>query len=173
MRIAVSAFLGVKHGFPIELLPKVQDVIVVRRNQYQMCKTTSTWTRYDQYFTVYRVNVNPETSRTHSWLVGRRCWCVVSRECDAIRRRSMAQNRCRKDIVGKRFLCVSSNSINGGGQSSSPIKSAIHQQQQRTTQNEPARWAWRAGVIRAATHHNTDQHDLQVWFCSEITFFVV
>ncbi|KAI9562039.1 hypothetical protein GHT06_013004 [Daphnia sinensis] len=72
----------------------------------------------------------------------------------------MAQNRCRKDIVGKRFLCVSSNSINGGGQS--PIKSAIQQQQQRTTLNEPARWAWRAGVIRAATHHNTDQHDLQL-----------
>jgi hypothetical protein len=79
----------------------------------------------------------------------------------------MAQNRCRKDIVGKRFLCVSSHSINGGGgqSSSSPIKSAIQQQQQlqRTTlTNEPARWAWRAGVIRAATHHNIDQHDLQV-----------
>ena len=73
----------------------------------------------------------------------------------------MAQNRCRKDIVGKRFLCYSAvSSIHHNGHSSKAAQ--LRTASSPTPSSDPSRWPWRSGTIRAATHHNTDQHDLQV-----------
>lgn len=56
----------------------------------------------------------------------------------------MAQNiKCRDEIVGKRFLSVSSfNKFKVGVKISD--------------------WGWKAGVIRAATHKDNTNKDLQV-----------
>lgn len=51
--------------------------------------------------------------------------------------------KCREEIVGKRFLSVSSGF--------SKLKSA-----------KISEWGWRAGVIRASTHKDNNHQDLQV-----------
>lgn len=51
--------------------------------------------------------------------------------------------KCREEIVGKRFLSVSSGF--------SKLKSA-----------KISEWGWRAGVIRASTHKESNHPDLQV-----------
>lgn len=51
--------------------------------------------------------------------------------------------KCREEIVGKRFLSVSSGF--------SKLKST-----------KISEWGWRAGVIRASTHRESNHPDLQV-----------
>ena len=68
----------------------------------------------------------------------------------------MAQNRCRKDIVGKRFLCVPATSASSNHQQINGHPTSL------LPGLEPSRWAWRAGVIRAATHHSLEHPELQV-----------
>lgn len=51
--------------------------------------------------------------------------------------------KCREEIVGKRFLSVSSGF--------SKLKSA-----------KISEWGWRAGVIRASSHKDNNHPDLQV-----------
>lgn len=51
--------------------------------------------------------------------------------------------KCREEIVGKRFLCVS-----GFTKAKSNTKIAD--------------WGWRSGVIRAASHRDNKNQDLQV-----------
>lgn len=51
--------------------------------------------------------------------------------------------KCREEIVGKRFLCVSG--LN------KPRSSA-----------KISDWGWRSGVIRAASHRDNKNQDLQV-----------
>lgn len=51
--------------------------------------------------------------------------------------------KCREEIVGKRFLCVS-------GLNKPKSNAKIHD------------WGWRSGVIRAASHRDNKNQDLQV-----------
>lgn len=51
--------------------------------------------------------------------------------------------KCREEIVGKRFLSVSSGLTK--------LKSGKYSE-----------WGWRAGVVRAATHKDNNHPDLQV-----------
>jgi hypothetical protein len=84
--------------------------------------------------------------------------------------------RYRKDIVGKRFLCVharcqdasspaspkqncANKRVNGSNHLSASCTSKASAVQCR---REPASWHWRAGVVRAATHRNTSHPELQV-----------
>lgn len=65
------------------------------------------------------------------------CWWVLS-----VKAKKMAY-KCREEIVGKRFLCVS-----GLNKPKSNAKIAD--------------WGWRSGVIRAASHRDNKNQDLQV-----------
>ena len=92
--------------------------------------------------------------------------------------------RYRKDIVGKRFLCVharcqdascpaspkqncANKRVNGSNHLSASCPSKASAVQCR---REPASWHWRAGVVRAATHRNTSHPELQVNMISRHCF---
>lgn len=70
------------------------------------------------------------------------CGVFVRRLCVIIGVIEMAY-KCREEIVGKRFLSVSSGF--------SKLKST-----------KISEWGWRAGVIRASTHKDSSHPDLQV-----------
>lgn len=56
--------------------------------------------------------------------------------------------KCREEIVGKRFLSVS-----GFG---------------KLKLSKISEWSWRAGVIRAATHKDSTNKELQVCYCRSV-----
>ena len=90
-------------------------------------------------------------------------------------RRSMAHSYRRKDIVGKRFLCVArdGNTLPAAAQRHRrPVSgaAAAHRTEPEPVQSPqcadeahcPAQWKWRAGVVRAATHRHLFHKELQV-----------
>lgn len=59
--------------------------------------------------------------------------------------------KCREEIVGKRFLSVSGFT--------------------KIKLGKISEWGWRAGVIRAATHRDNNNKELQVGDVFEMSFF--
>lgn len=56
--------------------------------------------------------------------------------------------KCREEIVGKRFLSVSGFA--------------------KLKLNKISEWGWRVGVIRAATHKDSTNKELQVCYCPQV-----
>ena len=64
----------------------------------------------------------------------------------------------RKDIVGKRFLCVPHEEV-----PRRPVTGAQSKTLADSGHSAPANWKWRAGLVRAATHTNLFHNELQVF----------
>ena len=63
------------------------------------------------------------------------------------------EHRFRKDVVGKRFLCVAAAATAAG------VAGAAAAAQETAP---PETWSWRCGVIRAASHCDSSHDELQV-----------
>ena len=64
----------------------------------------------------------------------------------------------RKDIVGKRFLCVSHEEA-----PRRPVTGAQPKTLPDSGHSAPVNWKWRAGLVRAATHTHLFHNELQVF----------
>ena len=73
----------------------------------------------------------------------------------------MAHSYRRKDIVGKRFLCVGPRDDDDDGAAAADANGAPLTSPGAASLAPPD-WKWRAGVVRASTHHNVHFADLQV-----------
>jgi len=68
----------------------------------------------------------------------------------------------REEIVGKRFLCVYSSNLNNNCSNGSKFKP-----------NKITEWQWKRGTVRAATHQDFRNTELNVRLNSCLTVFLL